>query len=133
MAVSWWGQLALVMLGGALGAAGRFALGAWLPRTVGSGFPWGTFAVNLAGSFLVGYVAMLLADRGTGAEYWRAFLIVGCIGGLTTFSALMLECLLMARGQRQDLLVTYLVASLVGGFVLVWLGARVAGFQRGVF
>lgn len=133
MAVSWWGQLALVMLGGALGAAGRFALGAWLLRTVGSGFPWGTFAVNLAGSFLVGYVAMLLADRGTGAEYWRAFLIVGCIGGLTTFSALMLECLLMARGQRQDLLVTYLVASLVGGFVLVWLGARVAGFQRGVF
>lgn len=133
MAVNWWGQLALVMLGGALGAAGRFALGAWLLRAVGSGFPWGTFAVNLAGSFLVGYVAMQLVDRGPGAEYWRAFLIVGCIGGLTTFSALMLECLLMARGQRQDLLVTYLAASLVGGFVLVWLGARVAGFQRGVF
>lgn len=132
MPVNWWGQLALVMLGGALGAAARFAIGSHLLRAFGNGFPWGTFAVNLLGAFLVGWIAIQLVDRAPTAEYWRAFLIVGCIGGMTTFSALMLECLLFVRGQRQDLMFGYLAASLVGGLFLVWLGARIAAMQRGI-
>ena len=121
----------LVMLGGALGAAGRFWLGGAMLRQFGSGMPWGTLAANLIGSFAVGYIAVWLEGRGPSALYWRAFLIVGLLGGLTTFSALMLETLLFARTQRNDLLLAYLGGTLVAGMLLVWAGARLAEAMHG--
>lgn len=124
--VVWWQQLALVMVGGALGAAGRFWVGGVLLRQLGSGFPWGTFAVNMVGSFVAGFLLVWLEARGASAVYWRAFLMVGLIGGLTTFSALMAECLLLARADRSALLLGYLMLSMVLGLMLVWLGARTA-------
>jgi CrcB protein len=126
----WWQQLMLVMLGGALGAAGRFWLGGALLRQFGSGVPWGTLAANLIGSFAVGYIAVWLEGRGPSALYWRAFLVVGLLGGLTTFSALMLETLLFARAQRNDLLLAYLGGTLLAGVLLVWAGARLAEAMR---
>ncbi len=129
----WWQQLLLVMAGGALGAAGRFWMSGWLLRQLGSGFPWGTLAANLLGSFAAGYLAIWLEDRGPSALYWRAFLIVGVLGALTTYSALMLECLLLARSQRSGLLLGYLGISLTAGLGLVWLGARMAAIVRPPF
>lgn len=126
----WTQQLVLVMLGGALGAAGRYWLGGAMLRQFGTGIPYGTLAANLIGSFAVGFLAIWLEGRGPQALYWRAFLIVGVLGALTTYSALMLECLLMARSQRQDLLLGYLGGTLVAGFVLVWAGARLAAMLR---
>lgn len=126
----WWQQLVLVMLGGALGAAGRFWLGGAMLRQFGTGIPYGTLAANLIGSFAVGFLAIWLEGRGPQALYWRAFLIVGVLGALTTYSALMLECLLMARSQRQDLLLGYLGGTLAAGLVLVWAGARLAATLR---
>ena len=127
----WWPQLVLVMLGGALGAAGRFWLGGALLGRLGEGIPYGTLAANLIGSFAVGFLAIWLEGRGPHALYWRAFLIVGVLGALTTYSALMLECLLMARSQRSGLMLGYLGGTLAGGFVLVWAGARLAAAVRG--
>jgi CrcB protein len=116
--------LLLVMCGGALGAGMRHLTGAWLLRHVqAGGWPWATFAVNLAGAFLAGLLFAWLEGRGPSATYWRAFLIVGLMGGMTTFSALMLECLLFARMDRPALVAAYLGASLAGGLVLVWMGA----------
>ncbi len=126
----WWQQLVLVMLGGALGAGGRYWLGGWLLRQVGDGLPWGTLAVNLLGSFAAGFLAIWLENRGSPALYWRAFLIVGVLGALTTYSTLMLECLLLARAQRNDLVLGYLGGTLVAGLVLVWVGARLAELLR---
>jgi CrcB protein len=129
----WWQQLLLVMAGGALGAAGRFWLGGAMLRQFGTGIPYGTLAANLIGSFAVGFLAIWLEGRGPQALYWRAFLMVGVLGALTTYSALMLECLLLARTQRNDMLLGYLGGTLVGGFVLVWAGARVAAMLRGPY
>ncbi len=126
MVAQWWQQLLLVAMGGALGAVGRFWLGGVLLRQLGSGFPWGTLTVNLAGSFAAGFIAIWLEGRGPAALYWRAFLIVGVLGALTTYSALMLECLLYARSQRSGLMFGYLAITLLAGLALVWLGARVA-------
>ena len=126
----WTQQLLLVMAGGALGAAGRFWLGGALLRQFGNGMPWGTLAANLVGSFAVGFIAVWLEGRGPSALYWRAFLIVGVLGGLTTFSALMLETLLLARAQRNDVLLGYLGGTLIAGLVLVWAGARLAEAMR---
>ena len=127
---SWWQQLALVMLGGALGAGGRYWLGGALLRQLGSGFPWGTLAVNLLGSLAAGFLAIWLENRGPAGLYWRAFLIVGVLGALTTYSALMLECLLYSRSARSGLLAGYLAITLVGGLALVWTGARLAEWIR---
>lgn len=131
MITIWWQQLGLVMAGGALGAALRFWMGGFLLRHLGSGFPWGTLAVNLIGSFVAGFLVVWLEARGPSALYWRAFLIVGVLGALTTYSSLMLECLLFARTQRAGAAVGYLAVTLVAGLVLVWCGARFGQALRG--
>jgi CrcB protein len=121
-----WSLLWLVMAGGALGAGARHLIGGWLLRQLGDGMPWGTLAVNLLGSFAAGFLLVWLEGRGPNALYLRAFLLVGVLGGLTTYSALMLECLMMARGAKTSVLAGYLGLTLVGGFFLVWAGARLA-------
>jgi CrcB protein len=125
-----WNLLLIVMAGGALGAGMRHLIGGWLLRQLGTGVPWGTLAVNLLGSFAAGFLLVWLEGRGPGALYLRAFLIVGVLGGLTTYSALMIECLIYARTAKPGLLVGYLAATLIGGFALVWAGARLADFIR---
>lgn len=131
IAASVWPQWALIAGGGALGALGRYWLGGWLLQRLGNGVPWGTLAANLIGSFAVGFIAVWLDGRGASAGHWRAFLIVGVLGAFTTYSALMLECLLFARGGRGSALLAYLAVSLAAGLVLVWLGAFAAGTLRG--
>lgn len=126
----WWQQLVLVAGGGALGAMLRFWLGGWLLRQFGDGLPWGTLTVNLVGSFAAGFIAIWLEGRGPSALYWRAFLIVGVLGALTTYSALMLECLLFTKSQRSAAMLGYLSLTLAGGLLLVWLGARMATMLR---
>lgn len=126
----WWQQLFLVMAGGSLGAAGRFLIGGWMTRHVDSGLPWGTLVANFIGAFMAGFLLIWLEGRGPSALLWRAFLMVGLLGGLTTFSALMLESLIYARTGRSDMMLAYLALSLLGGLGLVWLGARFGDFLR---
>jgi fluoride exporter len=126
-----WSLLGLVMAGGALGAAGRHVVGGWMVRHVGEGLPWGTLAVNLVGSFAAGFLFAWLEGRGPSALYWRAFLMVGVLGALTTYSALMLELLMLGRTGRGGAMLGYLALSLVSGLALVWLGARLGGWLRG--
>ncbi len=123
-------QLALVMAGGALGAGLRFWLGGALLRQFGGALPWGTLVANLAGAFAVGFLATWLQDRGPIAESWRAFLIVGVLGALTTYSALMLEMLLFARAGRIGTAALYLGITLVAGLLLVWAGAHCGAWLR---
>jgi CrcB protein len=126
----WWQQFFLVMSGGALGAIGRFLIGGWVTRHIGNGFPWGTLAANFIGAFVAGFLLIWLEGRGPSALLWRAFLMVGVLGGLTTFSALMLEALIFARTAHSSLMLTYLAVSLLGGMGLVWLGARLGQFAH---
>lgn len=122
--------LGVVMAGGALGAAGRHLIGGWMLRHAGNSLPWGTLVVNLIGSFAAGFLFVWLENRGPSALYWRAFLIVGILGALTTYSALMLEALLLTRTGRSGALLGYLALTLAGGFFLVWAGARLAELLR---
>jgi CrcB protein len=125
-----WGILGLVMLGGALGALMRHFVAAWLLARIGAALPWGTLAANLLGAFAAGFLVSWLEQRGQAAQYWRAFLIVGVLGALTTFSALMIESLLYARSGRLAAYSGYLAMTFVAGFLLVWLGARLGQFLR---
>lgn len=125
-----WTLLGIVMLGGALGAAGRFLIGDYALEHFNQSLPWGTLMVNLAGSFAAGYCYIWLENRGIHAMYWamywRGFLMVGILGALTTYSALMLECLVHFRADKHGQALLYLLITLVAGLVLVWLGARTA-------
>ncbi|KAB7771832.1 fluoride efflux transporter CrcB [Xanthomonas maliensis] len=121
----WWQQLLLAMAGGAFGSGLRFAIGASLLQRFGAGFPWGTLTVNLVGSFVAGLLMIWLEARGPSSWPLRALLVVGVIGGLTTFSSLMMECLMFARSDRMLLIGVYLALTLVAGLALVFLGARV--------
>ena len=105
MIAAWWQQLGLVALGGALGASGRFVIGGWLTRAAGNGFPWGTLAVNVTGSFLMGLLAGLFALVWSAPQDLRLFLTTGILGGFTTFSAFSLDVsLLWERGESSHAL-----------------------------
>jgi fluoride exporter len=104
---------ALVMLGGALGAAARYHLGGLFA----GGFPWGTLIVNVIGGLLMG----LLVGRASG-ESARLFLGVGLLGGFTTFSAFSAETVaLLGRGQA-GFAFTYVAASVAGALLATWAG-----------
>ncbi len=92
-------NLLLVVLGGGLGAGGRYLLGGWLHGQLGSGFPWGTFAVNALGSLMIGLV-FGLAQAKSISPGTTLFLAVGVLGGFTTFSAFSYETMrLLANGS----------------------------------
>ncbi|MCZ8167343.1 CrcB family protein [Silanimonas sp.] len=124
-------HLALAMLGGALGAGLRYWLGASLLQKFGDGLPWGTLAANLGGSFLAGLLFAVLAGRGSLGDALRALLIVGLMGGLTTYSALMLELMAFHRGGHPERALGYLALTLAAGLALVWLGLRLGEALRG--
>ena len=130
MGGAWWQQVGLVMAGGALGSALRFIIGDAMLRNFGQGFPWGTLTANFIGAFAAGYLLVWLHQRGGNVQLLRAFLVVGLLGGLTTFSSLMLETLVFARTDRGLMVPVYLGASIAGGLLLVWLGARLAEAAR---
>jgi CrcB protein len=84
-------RLALVALGGGAGALARYVIGAWIATHLASTFPWGTLAVNVAGSFLIGVVAVLADEAGRIGPDLRVLLIAGVLGGFTTFSSFSME------------------------------------------
>jgi len=112
----------MVGIGGALGSMLRFWLGGYISNRLGARFPYGTFLVNCSGSFLIGFVVTLLAERTHWSPNWRYLIPIGFIGGYTTFSTFELETF---RGiQDGELLIAGLnvALSVVIGFLSVWLG-----------
>ena len=110
-------------LGGAVGAAGRYALTSLTLRVMGPHFPWGTLAVNVLGSLAMGLVFGLLQHRlETFSPELRLFLTVGVLGGFTTFSAFSLDVVSLL--QRQDI---WGAALYVGVSVILSIGALAAG------
>lgn len=117
-----------VAAGGAIGASGRYLTNVAMMRLAGPGFPWGTVAANLLGSFMMGVLVVVLAHKG-GMRY-APFLMTGVLGGYTTFSAFSLDAYtLYERGA-------YLQAGgYVFGSVALGLAGLVAGMAvaRGIF
>lgn len=108
--------LLAVAAGGALGATARFLVGT-LAEPLGA-YPWGTFAVNVIGSFLLGVFAGALSWNP--APELRSFLTVGILGGFTTFSAFSLDIVLLAERGRLELAAVYFASTVVcsvGGLV----------------
>lgn len=118
-----------VAAGGALGALLRFWVYGGVHHLLGRGFPYGTLTVNVLGSLAMGFLYVWLFDR-LPAEleaHWRAFLMVGCLGAFTTFSAFSIETLnLLEQGAylKSGLNVLLSVVVCVGAAFLGVLAAR---------
>ena len=111
-----------VACGGALGAMGRHLISGQVMRWAGGGFPRGTMTVNVAGSFLLGLLVEYLAQRWPATQEIRGFLVVGVLGGFTTFSAFSLDAvLLLERGSLTP------AFAYIGGNVLLSIGGMFAG------
>lgn len=116
----------LVFLGGGLGSVGRWLVGLGAMRLVGTGFPWGTLAVNVIGGLVMGMLARLLVFLPSGGHDSRVFLMAGVLGGFTTFSAFSLDTAnLWMRGEASAaaLYVGLSVAGSLGAVAVgLWLG-----------
>jgi len=125
-------QYVVIGLGGALGSMLRFGLGSLIDTNVqksGQIFPWGTIVVNVTGCFVIGFIFTISASEGRLilSSLTRNFIMIGILGGYTTFSSFSLQTLTLAQdGQWWGAAVNVLL-SVVLCLVGVWLGAMLAG------
>ncbi len=115
-------RLALVIAGGGLGTVARYFVGLWMAGRFSADFPWATLSVNVAGAFLIGLLATMADENGAIGADARAFLIIGILGGFTTFSSFALEWWRLAEGGNSTNAVLYIAASLVLSGVAVTAG-----------
>jgi CrcB protein len=122
----WWWRLAILCVGGALGANARYWVSVAIQRWVEPRYPWATFTINVTGSLAIGILAGLLAQQHPHSGP-RLLVIVGFLGSYTTFSTYALDGLvLFERGEVVAALV-YLLGSIAVGLVAVVCGLALAG------
>lgn len=122
-----WAKTLWVGLGGFLGANARYWLGAWVQgHRWAAGWPWGTFVINVTGSFILGLFLSLLLGRLSAwhAAEIRLLVPVGFVGAYTTFSTFEYETYALASAGSLARAAANVVGSVVVGFFAVWLGAR---------
>jgi len=116
----------VVGMGGFLGASARYLLGGaiyrWLPAT----FPWATFAINVTGCFGIGLLAVLAEERVVLGPTGRLFLMVGVLGGYTTFSTFGYETIALLRDGSTGAALLNAVGQVALGLLAVWAGAAAA-------
>ena len=113
----------VVLAGAGLGGLARYVAGSWIMLKYGGRFPLGTLLINVSGSFLIGVLMTLLTERLNPHPNWRLFLVVGVLGGYTTFSSFEYELYQSVRDGARWMGMLYLMSSVVLGYLGVWLGA----------
>ena len=116
----------MVGIGGCLGSILRFWLGNYVGSKMGTRFPYGTFVINITGSFLIGLVFAFLTERSEWSPYWRYLIPIGFIGGYTTFSSFEFETLRTIQEGQVGIGLLYVTSSVVLGLAAVW-GGLIAG------
>ena len=112
----------VVFAGGGIGSVARFMMATWIGQHWGRSFPLGTFVVNVSGSFLVGFLMTLMAELFIENPQWRLLLVVGGLGGYTTFSTFEYETGRLVIGGELVYALLNVVLSVVAGFVALKLG-----------
>ena len=118
--MKWW----LLFAGGGTGSVLRYAVALWVEARTGPGFPWGTFAVNASGCFLIGVLATLADEHAWITPAMRLALVTGVLGGYTTFSAFGLETWQLVEDGRAWLALANAAASVAVGLAAVVIGIQ---------
>ena len=116
----------LVLIGGGTGAMARYAAGSAIMIRFGGKFPLGTLVINVTGSFLIGFLMTMLTERFKLDPNWRLLLVVGFLGGYTTFSSFEWETYSALRDGARWTGALNVVSSVTLGYAAVWLGAILA-------
>ena len=118
----------LVGIGGCIGSALRYAVSLWFFRALPlASFPASTLAVNLIGCFAIGLLSGLAESRALLGPELRVFLVIGLLGGFTTFSAFAYESVALLRGGDAARVLASVALHVIGGFAAVWLGQLITG------
>ena len=115
-------QYLIVFIGAGIGGAMRHGVNLAAAALLGSGFGYGTLAVNVVGSLAMGALAAFLAFQGETAQPWRLFLATGVLGGFTTFSAFSLDAALLFERGQLALAAIYVLASVIGSIAALFAG-----------
>ena len=115
-------QLLAIAGGGALGALLRFGMSNSVYRLLGRDFPYGTMAVNVLGSLLMGFLFVLFVERMVVSAEWRSGLLIGLLGAFTTFSTFSFETLALFDAGAPIKALVNIIASVVLCLVATWLG-----------
>lgn len=115
-----------VALGGAIGSTFRFWLSEFIHLFFERGFPLGTLSVNLIGSFLMGFLSIYLFQKWSFNEEIRSFVLIGLLGGFTTFSTFSLDALTLLQSGKILVSISYISASLICCIGAAFLGVYMA-------
>jgi CrcB protein len=118
----------LVAVGGAIGSAARYLIGGWFASRFGPAFPYGTFFINITGSFFIGLFLAFAQERASLNPYWRLFFAVGVVDGYTTFSTFEFESVRLLKEGELLLGAIYVVGSVLTGAFVAVAGITVGGW-----
>jgi CrcB protein len=118
-------RIIVLTIGGSLGVNARYWLGAWITRWASPQFPWATCVINVSGSFLIGFLTVLLT-RWMPHPNVRLLVITGFLGGYTTFSTFENDALILWERGESWLMAANVFGSVVFGFAAVLLGTALA-------
>jgi CrcB protein len=116
----------LVLIGGGTGALARYVSASAIMTRFGGRFPLGTLVINVTGSFLIGFLMTVLTERFQFDPAWRLLLVVGFLGGYTTFSTFEWETYTAVRDGALWTGMLNIVSSIMLGYIAVWLGSILA-------
>ena len=116
----------MVVIGGGTGSLVRYVAATAIMTRFGGKFPLGTLVINVTGSFLIGFLMTMLTERFQFDPIWRFLLVVGFLGGYTTFSSFEWETYSAVRDGGLWAGILNVVSSVMLGYVAVWLGSMLA-------
>lgn len=116
----------MVGIGGFLGAIARYVVDGWISRRMGALFPYGTFVINISGSFVLGLFATAITERFIVHPHWRLLIAIGFVGAYTTFSTFEYETHRLMEEGSFTLALLNILLSVTAGLLAVRLGIVLA-------
>lgn len=119
-------NILIIGVGGFVGAILRYLVSGWTHRIAGASFPYGTLAVNVIGSFLLGFFLIIAEGRFIISPQVRSFIAIGLLGAFTTFSTFSFESIMLIREMMYIQALLNMALNLILGLIAVWLGITLA-------
>lgn len=112
-----------VFLGCGIGGVMRYWMSGWVYHSFGRALPWGILFVNVTGSFIMGVLFILVFAKWSHVDFYKSFILVGFLGGYTTFSSFSIDTLNMIESGHVFGALSYVLLSVFLGLLAVWMGA----------